>query len=72
MPVDRITYFANGNDVDTVIVKGEILMEKRKLARIDEDKILEMANIELEAAIGRSNIKGLFDISDSYWRKSHY
>jgi cytosine/adenosine deaminase-related metal-dependent hydrolase len=31
MPVDKITYFANGNDVDTVIVDGEILMENKKL-----------------------------------------
>ena len=66
------TYYANGNDVDTVIVNGEILMEKRKLRNIDEDKIFDMANTELETAVKRSKIDGLFDTSDNYWGKSHY
>jgi cytosine/adenosine deaminase-related metal-dependent hydrolase len=35
MVVDRITSYANGNDVDTVIVDGEILMENNVVKTID-------------------------------------
>jgi 5-methylthioadenosine/S-adenosylhomocysteine deaminase len=49
MPVDRVTYFANGGDVDTVIVDGDTLMEDRDVETVDEAAILEMAQEEIEA-----------------------
>ncbi|MCL2838019.1 MAG: amidohydrolase [Oscillospiraceae bacterium] len=38
--VSNIVYSANGADVDTVIVRGKILMENRELKTLDEEKIL--------------------------------
>jgi cytosine/adenosine deaminase-related metal-dependent hydrolase len=72
MPVDRITYFSNGNDVDTVLVDGEILMENRFVKTIDEGEVLELAQEQIEGAVGRSSLKNLFDITEGYWGKSRY
>ncbi len=72
MPVDRVTYFANGNDVDTVIVDGEVLMENRLVKTVDEAGVLEMAQVEIEAAVGRSGMKDLFETTDRYWGHSRY
>ena len=72
MYVDKVTYFANGNDVDTVIVNGEILMQGREVKTVNEQNVLDYAQEQLEAALGRINIKGLFDTTPNYWGKSHY
>jgi cytosine/adenosine deaminase-related metal-dependent hydrolase len=72
MPVDRITCYANGNDVDTVIVDGEILMENRVVNTVNEDEVLERAQREIEAAVGRSGMKGLFETTEKYWGHSTY
>ena len=72
MPVDKITYFANGNDVDTVIVDGEILMQGLEVKTVDEYKIMEDAQEQLELALGRVDSSSLYDLTENYWRKSHY
>ncbi len=71
-PVDKVTYFANGNDVDTVIVDGKILMQNREVKTVDEYKILQEAQTQLEAALERIDSSKLFDLTQNYWRKSHY
>ena len=72
MYVDKVTYFANGNDVDTVIVDGEILMQGREVKTVYEQDVLDYAQEQLEAALSRINIKGLFDTTPNYWGKSRY
>jgi hypothetical protein len=72
MPVDRIVYYANGNDVDTVLVNGKILMEKSKIKSVDMEIALKMANEELLKAVKRSKLKGIYEIPPSYWKASHY
>ncbi|MCW4049010.1 MAG: amidohydrolase family protein [Candidatus Bathyarchaeota archaeon] len=72
MPVDKVTYFANGNDVDTVIVDGKILMKNREVKTVDEAAILEMAQEEIEAAVERSGMKRLYETTDRYWGHSRY
>ena len=39
-PVSLLVYSANSSSVDTVIVNGKILMEKRELKTLDEEKII--------------------------------
>lgn len=39
-PYSAIVYCAHGSDVDTVIVDGNILMEKRELKNLDEERIM--------------------------------
>ncbi|MBD3205540.1 amidohydrolase family protein [Candidatus Bathyarchaeota archaeon] len=72
MPVDRLTYFANGSDVDTVIVDGQVLMENRVVKHIDEEQILDLANEQIELAIQRSGLDKLFELTENYWGHSRY
>jgi cytosine/adenosine deaminase-related metal-dependent hydrolase len=72
LPVDKVTYFANGNDVDTVIVDGEILMQGREVKTVDEYKVMEDAQEQLELALGRVDSSSMFDLTKNYWRKEHY
>ena len=41
MPLHRLVYYANGSDVDTVLVDGKILMQNRQVTTVDEGKILK-------------------------------
>ena len=43
MPVQRLVYHAMGQDVDHVLIEGEVVMEHRKLTRIDEKAMLGAA-----------------------------
>jgi 5-methylthioadenosine/S-adenosylhomocysteine deaminase len=43
-PYSAIVYSAQGSDVDTVIVDGNILMENRELKTIDEEKVKHEAD----------------------------
>jgi len=39
-PVAQVVYSAQSSDIDTVVCKGKVLMEKRELKTLDEEKIL--------------------------------
>jgi 5-methylthioadenosine/S-adenosylhomocysteine deaminase len=43
-PLKILLYHANGNDVDTAIVDGQILMEGRKILTLDEEEVISKAN----------------------------
>lgn len=54
MPLNRITHFANAADVDTVIVDGAVLMEARRMLKLDLDTILKDAADQADDAFLRS------------------
>ena len=72
MAADRVAYYANGNDVDTVLVDGEILMEGRVVKTVDEAEVLEMAQREAEAIIERNDLRHLLDYTAGYWGHCRY
>ena len=72
MPLYRIAYFANGNDVDTVIVDGRVLMRARKVLSVDEHEILDTAHAEAERALERADLKNLLNMPAGVWGQSHY
>jgi 5-methylthioadenosine/S-adenosylhomocysteine deaminase len=48
--ITNLVHYANGNDVETVIIDGEIVMEKRSIKTIDEEQALrdaERSSIEV-------------------------
>lgn len=46
--ISNIVYNTNGNNVDTTIVKGEILMENRKIKNLDIDNVLKECKKRVE------------------------
>ena len=43
-PLKILLYHANRNDVDTVIVDGQVLMQERRILTVDEDEVISKAN----------------------------
>lgn len=72
MPVFRTIYYANGADVDTAIVNGEILMEKRVVKTVNESKVLAMAQQEAEAMLERVQLQKLLMPRERFWNHSKY
>jgi 5-methylthioadenosine/S-adenosylhomocysteine deaminase len=67
MPAFRVIYFANGNDVDTVIVDGRVVLEARKATEVNEDEILDDAQRETELMLERLNLHHLLDMPETFW-----
>jgi 5-methylthioadenosine/S-adenosylhomocysteine deaminase len=67
MPVFRLIHFANGNDVSTVIVDGRVLMRDRKVASVNEAKVLDAAQREAELMLDRGKFRPLLKALPSFW-----
>jgi cytosine/adenosine deaminase-related metal-dependent hydrolase len=67
MPEFRLTYFANGNDVDTVIVDGEVVLRDRRATLVDEDAILDAAQAETERLVARLGLSDLLRTPETFW-----
>jgi hypothetical protein len=70
MPEFRVTCFANGNDVHTVLVGGRVLLRDRKPVHIDEDAILDAAQRETELMIDRLGLRDALRTPGKFWRYS--
>lgn len=72
MPVFRIVHFANGADVDTVIVNGKILMESRIVKTVNEGEVLALAQRETEVMLDRTQLRDLLRTPERFWGHSRY
>ena len=72
MPLYRVAYFANGNDVTTVVVNGRVLMRDRRVLTVNVPRVLELAQRESDAAIRRSGLDSLLQTPDGFWGRSRY
>lgn len=68
MPLYRIVCFANGNDVDTVIVDGRVCLEGRRALTVDEDAVLDAAEREAALMIERLGLADLLRTPEHFWR----
>ena len=68
MPCSGPIYFANGNDVHTVIVDGKILLRDRKALTVDEDSVLDAADREADLMIDRLGLRDLLKTPDTFWK----
>ena len=59
--------FANGNDVETVIVNGDVLMLNRQVKTVNEAEVLELARREIEAALDRTGLHHLVATPEGFW-----
>jgi len=55
-PISHLVYVTRGDDVETTIVNGKILMENRRMVTLDADKVLAEArriSDDVRHAVGR-------------------
>lgn len=71
MALWRVVSFANGADVDTVIVDGKVLMEGRRTT-LDEDAILDDAQAEADRAIDAAGLRGMLNEPADLWRGTRF
>jgi hypothetical protein len=62
-----VAYFANGNDVETVIVGGEVLMLDREIKTVDQAEVLDLAQREIDAALERTGLQHLVVTPEGFW-----
>ncbi|MEM0287921.1 MAG: amidohydrolase [Nitrososphaerota archaeon] len=56
-PVSTLVYSCSGSDVDTLIVDGRVIMEKREVLTLDEARILEEARKAASDLLARADIR---------------
>jgi 5-methylthioadenosine/S-adenosylhomocysteine deaminase len=70
MPLYRLAYFANGNDVATVLVDGRVLMRDRVVLSVNEADALLLAEREANAAIRRTGLEALQETPEGFWGRT--
>lgn len=70
MPVHRLIYEAVGNDVETVIVDGQIVMENRKVKTLDEKAALLDGHEELLETVERAGLEKHLKVPPTFWGHS--
>jgi cytosine/adenosine deaminase-related metal-dependent hydrolase len=68
----RVIYFANGNDVDTVLVDGEVLLRDGAPTKIDMGRVLTDAQREADAMIDRIGARDMLGIPKGFWGQTRY
>lgn len=67
MPEFRVVYFANGNDVHSVIVDGKLVLRDRKAVTVDEDAVLDEAEKQTRLMIERLGLEEHLRTPASFW-----
>lgn len=67
MPLFRLVYFANGNDVSTVIVDGRVCLRDRVVTTLDEGAMLDEAQRECEAMLERTGFHHMLETPATFW-----
>ncbi|MFW5896544.1 MAG: amidohydrolase family protein [Bacillota bacterium] len=62
-----LSYYVRGNDVDTVIVDGCVLMEGRKVSSVDEEEVIARADEESRRALGRVDVNPYLQMPEGFW-----
>jgi 5-methylthioadenosine/S-adenosylhomocysteine deaminase len=55
-PVSNLVYAAQGSDVDTVVIDGNIVMENRVVKTLDENRTLQQSSERGQRLLGRAGI----------------
>jgi cytosine/adenosine deaminase-related metal-dependent hydrolase len=67
-----LTFYVNGNDVETVVVGGEVLMEKGKIWSVDEREVMELARAEAEKAFDLVDLDDFRPSDRTFWHGARY
>lgn len=63
-----LAFYANGSDVDTVLVDGKILMQGRTVRTVDEAAVVATAREEAARAFGRFDIEPYLEVDEAFWQ----
>lgn len=66
MPIQRIVYHAMGQDVDNVIIEGEVVVRNRQITRINENSVLRNAERSFERMLSRLDRKDVIENQNLY------
>ncbi len=72
MPVWRVVCFANGQDVDSVVVDGRVLMRGRRVPHLDLAEVLAAAEAETRAMLDRTGFAGLLAEPPTLWGRARH
>ncbi len=67
-----LTYYVNGNDVDTTIVDGKVLMERRTLTSIDVQDVIDQALEEATRVFEGEDLSTYTEMSADFWHGARY
>ncbi len=67
----RLAQFARAEDVETVMVQGQILMENRQVKTVNEAEVLGWAQQQAEHTVKLFGLEPLLQPSTRYWRHAH-
>ncbi|NLE77772.1 MAG: amidohydrolase family protein [Chloroflexi bacterium] len=67
-PANMIAWYVRGNDVDTVIVGGQVVMQGRKMLRVDEARALAAAEEEIAKSFARLDVQAYLEHTHDYWQ----
>jgi cytosine/adenosine deaminase-related metal-dependent hydrolase len=67
-----LAYYVNGNDVDTVLVDGKILMEGKQILSVDKYKVMELARKESERAFNVLSVEHFKDFDKEFWHSARF
>lgn len=70
MTTQRLAYYGRGEDVETVMVQGQVLMEDRRVLTVNEDEILEWADAEAKHTVEVFGLRPLMQRNDRYWNSA--
>jgi len=65
---NMIAFYVRGNDVDTVIVDGTVLMEGQEVVTVDEASVLQNAREEARRSFERVNVSPYLDHGSDFWQ----
>ena len=72
MPVWRVVCFANGQDVQNVVVDGRVLMQDRVVPHVDVADVLAAAEAETGLMLDRTGFRGMLAEPASIWGSARH
>jgi cytosine/adenosine deaminase-related metal-dependent hydrolase len=63
-----LAFYVNGNDVDTVLVDGRVLMQDRAVRSVDETAIMALAREEAARAFAHFDVAPYLQANADFWR----
>jgi len=68
----QLAFYVNGNDVDTTIVDGRILMENTQILSVDPEEVMEQARAEAAKSFDLVDLKEFKPNDNEFWHGSRY